>query len=454
MSWSYRLADVAAILGVPAPDEDAVCTGVSTDTRTLQPGDLFFALRGERFDANDYLEEAIGLGASAVVGQRASGAGASLVVEDSLAALQQFAAHHRRRFDIPVFALTGSCGKTSSKDMIAALLGTKYPTLKTQGNLNNEIGCPLTLLKLDEQVRAAVIEMGANHLGEIERLCTIARPTAAGITLIAPAHLEGFGSLEQVAQAKAEIVFGLAPSGTFFVNMDDPHCVRIGEEFAGHTVRYGTGGEVHLRSLQFADDGEMVADVDPVGVLRLPVYSQSHAQNVLMAVAVGLFHGVTEFEEPLRAACASGSRCTLVRIGPLEAIDDTYNASPRSVEAALEILARRPSSGRRIAALGSMLELGPEADELHREVGRKAGGWGVSALFSRGPHAAALVEGAREGGVAEAAVIEDHDGMAQRITELASAGDVLLVKGSRGMRMERVLESLRTRYESAVQDGD
>ena len=446
MTWSYSIADVAAILGVPAPDTESVCTGVSTDTRTLQPGDVFFALSGERYDANDYLEEAFGKSASAVVAQRTSVAGPSMVVMNSLQALQQFAAYHRRRFSIPVFALTGSCGKTGTKDMIAELLSTKYATLKTRGNLNNEIGCPLTLLQMDSETRAAVIEMGANHIGEIERLCTLARPTAAGITLIAPAHLEGFGSLEKVAQAKAEIVFGLAPDGTFFVNMDDPLCVRIGEQFSGNTVKYGAGGEVYLRSLRFAEDGEMVAEVAPVGRLRLPLYSESHAQNVLLAVAAGIFCGVTEFEAPLRAACVGGNRCGLFRVGPLEVIDDTYNASPRSVAAALEMLARRPSAGRRIAALGSMLELGADADALHREAGRKAGEWGVSAVFSRGPHGEALVGGARDAGVREAAVVEDHGAMARRIAELAEPGDVLLVKGSRGMRMERVIEELKKHY--------
>lgn len=446
MTWSYRIADIAAILGVPAPNGDVACTGVSTDTRTIEKGDVFFALRGERYDANNYLDEAVAKGAAAVVGQRPCGAGTSLVVDDSLTALQQFAAHHRRRFDIPVFALTGSCGKTSTKDMIAALLSTKYTTLKTEGNLNNEIGCPLTLLRIDDTTRAAVIEMGANHVGEIERLCTLARPTAAGITLIAPAHLEGFGSIDNVAKAKAEIAFGLAPSGTFFVNMDDPRCVHIGNAFEGHTVRFGTGGFVQLRSLSFAGDGEMIADIDPVGTLRLPLYSQSHAQNVLMAVAVGLYYGVTDFEAPLRAACASGSRCRLMRIGPLEVIDDTYNASPRSVEAALEILARRPSSGQRIAALGSMLELGAEADALHHDVGRKAGEWGVAALFSRGPHAEAMVRGAHDAGISEAHVVDDHDAIARGIAELAGTGDVLLVKGSRGMRMERVIDALKKVY--------
>ncbi len=446
MSWTYTIDDLAAILGAPAPETGAVCSGVSTDTRTIEPGNAFFALAGDRFDANNFIEEAFAKGASVAVAQRTSAAGPCVVVSNTLESLQQFAAYHRRRFRIPIFALTGSCGKTSTKDMIAALLSTKYTTLKTLGNLNNEIGCPLTLLKIDESIQAAVIEMGANHVGEIERLCTLTRPTASAITLIAPAHLEGFGTIEHVAQAKAEIVFGLAPDGTFFVNNDDPHCARIGESFQGNKVTFGTGGDVHIRSLEFAGDGEMIVDVDPVGLLRLPLYSQSHAQNVLLAVAVGLFYGITDFQDPLRAACAGGSRCKLLHVGPLEVIDDSYNANPRSVEAALEILARRPSAGKRIAALGSMLELGESADALHREIGRKAGEWGVAALYSRGPHAAALVEGALAAGVKAAAVIEDHAELAHRVARDASPGDVLLVKGSRGMKMEKVIEHLIASY--------
>jgi UDP-N-acetylmuramoyl-tripeptide--D-alanyl-D-alanine ligase len=449
MNWQYTIDDLAAILGVPPPDGDAVVfSGVSTDTRTLQPGQAFFALSGERFDGNDFLEQALFAGAAVAVGTRGSTAGPCLVVGDTLQALQQFAAHHRRRFSIPVYALTGSCGKTTTKDMITELLSTKYRVLKTPGNMNNEIGCPLTLLRLDETTEIAVIEMGANHIGEIERLCTLARPTASAITMIAPAHLEGFGSIENVARAKSEIVFGLALDGTFFVNNDDPRCVKIGEDFRGNKVTFGTNGDVSMRALEFVEGG-MLLHVDPVGPLRLPLYSRAHAQNVLLAVAVGSFYGISEFEAPLRRACMTGTRCTILRVGPLEIIDDTYNASPRSMEAALEILSRRPTKGSRMAALGSMLELGESAEDLHRQTGHNAAVAGVNVLLARGPHAEAVVAGARAGGVARAEVVDDHGAIARAIAETAAPGDVLLVKGSRGMRMEGVIAGLRAIYEPA-----
>lgn len=446
MAWSYTMSELSRITGAAAPECDAPFSRVSTDTRTLEPGDLFIALEGANFDGDAFVREAFAKGAAGAVCRTRHAEGPCVLADDVLCAFQTFAAHHRRRYDIPVLAITGSCGKTTTKDLSAAVLGSRFKVTKTEGNLNNEIGCPHSLLRIDAETEFAVMEMGANHLGEIARLCELSAPTESAITLVAPAHLEGFGTIENVARAKGEIVESLPADGCFFVNVDDPWCVRIGESYAGEKVRFGSRGDVVLNSCSFDGAGEMVLDVAPVGRLRLPLSVRAHAANVLLAIAAGLRHGIDEFEEPLREACIRAARFKIFRIGPIEVLDDSYNANPASMAAALEALAERPAAGARLAALGEMLELGDAAGELHREIGRIAGRYGVTHLFARGPHAKEMVEGARIAGVASAAPVEDHREMAMRIIEVARSGDALLVKGSRGMRMEKVIEALRSHY--------
>jgi len=444
--WRYTLSETAQIIGARTLPREAAFSSVSTDTRTLAPGNLFFALSGPNFDGNRFVADAFAKGAAAVVSRQPNDAGPCLVVDDPLKALQQFAAHHRAQYSIPVFALTGSCGKTSTKDMTARVLATRYNVVKTQGNLNNDIGCPMSLLQLDQRTEIAVIEMGANHPGEIAGLCKLAKPTESAITIVAPAHLEGFGDIEHVAKAKGEIMKGLDERGTFYVNTDDPWCVKIAESFGGHTVRFGSTGDVVLESLRFVAPCEMELGISPIGTLRLPLACRAHAHNVLLAVAVGLQHGVISFEEPLRQACASASRFKILNVGPLTVIDDTYNANPASMAASIEALTDWPGAGARMAALGSMLELGDAAASLHREIGIKAGRLGVSCLFAKGPHALDMVEGARDGGVSCAEVLDDPAAIARSIHAAAKPGDLLLVKGSRGMRMEQVIRALEELY--------
>jgi len=446
MGWRYTVDELARTLGVAPLGVNTSFTAVSTDTRTLYPGQVFFALSGERFDGNRFVDEAFAKGAVAAVSTRPCAAGVCLVVSDPLTALQRFAAYHRKQYPVPVIALTGSCGKTTAKEFAASVLGSAYRVVKTQGNLNNEIGCPLSLLQVDETTDMAVIEMGANHRGEIARLCAVAQPTESAVTMVAPAHLEGFGNVEGVAAAKAEIMEALPRDGCFYVNVDDPHCQKMGERFAGKKVRFGSAGDVVLRASSFGADGELVLEVSPIGRLRLPLPVRAHVTNVLLAVAVGLEHGIREFERPLRDACRQAIRFQILRIGPLEVLDDSYNANPASMAAALQALADRPGKGARIAALGEMLELGISSVQLHREAGEAAGRCAVTHLFARGPHAADMIKGAHAAGVVYAEAIEDHQLMADAIYEIARPGDILLVKGSRGMHMENVLAALRARY--------
>lgn len=444
--WSHPIEALARAVGASGPVAEGAFSGVSTDTRTIQPGQAFFALRGEQFDGAAFVARAIAAGAAVAVtaaADPACPADRQIVVPDALAALQAFAAWHRSRHRPEIFAITGSCGKTSTKDLVAALLATRGDTLKTEGNLNNEIGCPLTLARIDADTAFAVIEMGANHVGEIARLCALARPAESAITLVAPAHLEGFGSIERVAEAKGEIASGLPPGGRFYVNVDNPWTRAIGERHVGPKVLWGSHGDVVLRDCRFGDDGEMRVEIDPVGALRLPLRARAHAMNVTLAVAVGLQHGVTEFEGPLRAACARAARFKTGRIGALEVIDDSYNANPASMAAALEALGEWPARGARFAALGEMLELGDTAEASHRALGELAARHGVARIFARGPHAHAIIDAARAAGVPRADAEDDHAAIARAIHQEARPGDVLLVKGSRGMRMERVLDALR-----------
>ncbi|MCL4693955.1 MAG: UDP-N-acetylmuramoyl-tripeptide--D-alanyl-D-alanine ligase [Candidatus Hydrogenedentes bacterium] len=443
MSWTYTIDALASFLGIePQKTGDATFSSISTDTRTLQPGQVFFALSGEHFDGNDFVPAAFDRGALAAVTTRTNDAGPCLVVDDPLKALQSFASAHRAKYDPLVFAITGSCGKTTSKDFIAAVLGSRMKVIKTQGNLNNEIGCPLSLLQIDEDTDAAIIEMGAASPGNIRELCELAKPTEAAITLVAPAHLSGFGTIEAIAATKAEIVEGLPEDGTFYVNVDNPWCVKAAGAFTGTRVRYGSSGDVVLKDCRFDESGEMLLHVDPVGELRLPLACRAHASNVLLAIAVGLRHGITDFEGPLREAAANRSRFTIRQIGALHVIDDAYNASPASMAAALEGLSERPGNGARIAALGDMLELGPQSDALHREVGELAGRLGIHRLFARGDYASGMIQAARLSGVSHAEVIQDPQSMAEAIQKTSRPGDILLIKGSRGMRMERVIEAL------------
>jgi len=444
VGWRYTIDELARILGTEAPVGGALSfERISTDTRTLETGDVFLALKGERFDGSRFVSEAFARGAVAAVTTTSDDAGPCLIVEDPLRALQQFAAFHRARYDLPVIALTGSCGKTTAKDMIAALLRSRYTVASTPGNLNNDIGCPRSLLEIDGDTDVAVIEMGANHPGEIAALCELAQSTESAITMIGPAHLEGFGTVENVAAAKAEIVDALGAEGLFYANVDDPWCRRIAERFPGEQMRFGKGGDVELEECAFTAPGEMRLQVKPVGELRLPLACRAHAANVLLAVAVGMRHGIHEFQKPLREACENAVRFKVRSLGPLTVIDDSYNANPASMAAALEALAEWPGDGVRMAALGEMLELGGSAAGLHRGVGARAAALGVARLFVRGPHAGDVVAGAA--GV-RAEVMEDHEAIAEAVHRAAQPGDMLLVKGSRGMRMENVIAALQALY--------
>jgi UDP-N-acetylmuramoyl-tripeptide--D-alanyl-D-alanine ligase len=436
----------------------AELAGVSTDTRTIVPGALFVALRGERYDGHAYLAEASAKGAAAAVVADGAAAGSPLpvlAVPDTLAALGAIARHHRRRFHIPVVGVTGSNGKTTTREMIAGILATRGPVLKTEGNLNNEVGVPLTLLGLGPEHRSAVIEMGMNHPGEIARLAAIAEPYVGVVTLAAPAHLEGLGTVDAVADAKAELYQGLQDTGIVVANADDPRMLKRAQAAGKRMLTFAAGagrrGDVVVLEIgSQGDDG--LHFVLGVGNREVPVHiprlvGAHNAVNAAAAAAAAISLGCSDREiaQGLAAVRPVGRRLRLERLASgLRLVDDCYNANPASMSAALRTLVdlARPDA-RPVAVLGDMLELGAFEETAHRELGGEAARAGVRLLAAFGPRARATAEAARAAGL-ETFHTDDMDALVRWArTALAPPSDVLLVKGSRGMKLERLVEALR-----------
>ncbi|WJW75012.1 UDP-N-acetylmuramoyl-tripeptide--D-alanyl-D-alanine ligase [Thiohalobacter sp. IOR34] len=441
---SMQLSEAAGLLGADLVGADVRFAGVSTDSRSLEPGNLFVALVGERFDGHAYLQQAAERGAAAAAVSRELNPVLPLLrVADTRRALGELAGHWRRRFDLPLVAVTGSNGKTTVKEMTAAILGVGRRVLATRGNLNNDIGVPLTLFRLDGRHQAAVIEMGANHPGEIALLTGIAAPSVALITNAAPAHLAGFGDLAGVAEAKGEIFAGLGPHGVAVINADDRFAPRWRALAAGHEILdFGleapaavsadwrpveAGSELRLRTPQGRVE------------LRLPLPGRHNVMNALAATAAALAAGagLDEVQQGLSGLRAVAGRLRFLagRQGA-RLIDDSYNANPASLGAALEVLRAQP--GEHWLVLGEMGELGGDARALHAEAGRQARASGVSRLFGLGPLAAEAVR-------AFGAGARMYDALDALLEDLGAALDpdkTVLVKGSRSMRMERVVEAL------------
>jgi UDP-N-acetylmuramoyl-tripeptide--D-alanyl-D-alanine ligase len=433
--------------------------GVSTDTRTLAPGSVLVALRGERFDAHDFLAEAAARGAAAaVVAEARAGDPAPLprlAVADTLAALGAIARLHRSRFRIPVVAVTGSNGKTTTREMIAAILATRGKVRRSEGNLNYEVGVPLTLLGLDASHGAAVIEMGMSHPGEIARLAAIALPQIGVVTLAAPAHLDGLGTVDAVADAKAELYQGLPEGGIAVANADDARMLRRAQASGRRMVTFSAakgrrGDVVVLEVVSQGDDG--LRFVLGVGNREVPVHVPAlvgahNAVNAAAAAAAAIALGCTDREiaRGLAGVKPVGRR---LRLEPLPSgvrlLDDCYNANPTSMSAALATLAGLAAGPglRPVAVLGDMLELGGFEVEAHRALGEEASRAGLAALAAFGPRARATAEAARAAGL-EAFHTEDVDALVRWARATVAPGDVLLVKGSRGMKLERLVEALR-----------
>jgi UDP-N-acetylmuramoyl-tripeptide--D-alanyl-D-alanine ligase len=439
---------------------------VSTDTRTVAAGDAFVALRGERFDAHDFLADAARAGAACAVVSaewlgraRASGATSPgiplLAVPDTLEALGSLARWHRNRFDLPVVGVTGSNGKTTTREMVACILATRGPVLRTEGNLNNEVGVPLTLFRLGPRHRAAVLEMGMSHPGEIARLAAIASPRVGVVTNATAAHLQGLGTVEAVARAKAELYQGLPPDGIAVANADDPRMLARARKCGRRVLTFSGGADreadvVVLAILAQGTDGlDFLLGVGTKELrVRLPLVGVHNAVNAAAAAAAAVALGCSDAEivRGLADVRPVGRRLRLEALpsGAL-LVDDCYNANPASMAAALRTLSDLSRGRRAVAALGDMLELGPAEADAHRELGRLAAASGLAALATFGPraalaHGAALAAGLAPG---DAFHTEDPAALAAWVRERLRPGDVLLVKGSRGMKLERLVEALR-----------
>ena len=431
--------------------------GAAVDSRAVRPGELFVALPGDRTDGHRFLTEAIAGGASAVIVTRPPDDPAALGdvtvvrVADALAGLHAVAAGWRTRFAPLVVGVTGSIAKTSTKEAIAAVLGRRFRTLKNEGNLNNEIGLPLTVLRLGPEHEAAVLEMGMYVGGEIADLARIGRPSIGVVTAVQPVHLSRIGSLAAIEQAKGELVEALPPDGTAVLNADDPLVGRMAERTVARVVTYGfsTEAEVSAEAVTSAgvDGMRFTLRLRELRLpeLRLPALGRLSVHNGLAAAAVGLAAGLTpdDIAAGLAAGWSAPHRGELVRLPDVTIVDDSYNASPGSMAAALDLLAGLP--GRRVAVLGEMLELGEGHDAGHRTVGGQAGRI-AELLVVVGPGAVEIALGAEEAGLDPSRIhrVPDRETALEILQPRLRHGDVVLVKASRGMELDRLVDALRT----------
>ncbi|NLG84887.1 MAG: UDP-N-acetylmuramoyl-tripeptide--D-alanyl-D-alanine ligase [Firmicutes bacterium] len=452
----FSLAEVAEVTGGHlVGDPGLTCVRVSIDSRRVEPGDLFFALRGERHDGHDFIPQAIAAGARAFVASRPvevpAGVGA-VFVPDTIAALGALARHHRRRFRLPVVAVTGSTGKTTTKEMIAAIGAVRHRVVKNEGNFNNEIGLPLTILALRPQDELLVVEMGMRGRGQIAALAAIAEPEIGGVTNIGLTHLELLGSQEAIAEAKGELVAALPGSGVAILNGDDARCAALAAKTGARVIRFGLGetAEVRATALVEGPEGSEFLLRAPGGAgfpVRLNVPGRHQVQNALAAATAALALGLTPEEIQAGLAdfgLARGRGGKVMAPGGWTVIDDTYNANPASMDAALRVMAARSIPGRRVAVLGDMLELGSATEAAHREVGRLAAGAGLSLLLTFGEAAREIGHGAVEAGFPSAAVrhYTEKSVLLETLRSFLRPGDVVLVKGSRGMHMEEIVAGL------------
>lgn len=437
------LTDIAEILSAECIGENIQVKGISTDTRTIKGGEIFLALKGPNFDGHSFVKAALKNGAVACIVQEQVEAEHLVIVKNTHQALGLLANAWRKKFKKPVIAVTGSNGKTTVKEMIASIVKQNQSVMATHGNLNNDIGVPLTLFRLNESYDAAVIEMGANHIGEIEYLTNIALPDIAIITNVGAAHLEGFGSIENTAKAKGEIFQGLSESGVAIINADDPFF----EYFKDITTQY------NVLSFGIKNKADVMCDwtsgihgstlkvITPEGgcEVKLNLLGRHNAMNALAATAASIAAGfsLSQIVKGLEALKPVNGRLQLkLGLNNSRVIDDTYNANPTSLHAALNVL--HDFSGKRFLALGDMGELGDNAEELHVDAGIYAKQSGVDSLYSFGKLAA---KAAKEFG-SNGFCYDTHEDMIDAIRGELSHDVTLLVKGSRSMHMEDVVNAL------------
>jgi UDP-N-acetylmuramoyl-tripeptide--D-alanyl-D-alanine ligase len=434
---------------------DCIVSRICTDSREAKAGDLFFALSGERFDAHDFLAQVLESGVAAVVvekskGERVAPRAPQIIVDDTRKALGRLAASYRRDFDVPVIAVAGSNGKTTTKELIASVLRQKHPTLWSEASFNNDIGVPLTLLKLEKIHQAAVLEIGTNHPGELTPLALMVGPKYAVITNIGREHLEFFGDLAGVAREEGYVAEVIPAGGVVFLNGDNVWSTDIGRRTRARIVKVGLNDkcDYSAREITLSENGVTFfvkstrGKID--GEFRLKLLGRHQVVNALFAIAVGDELGLThdEIARGISECAPPKMRMQYYAAKGIGVLDDAYNANADSMLAALETLRDMPARNRRVAVLGDMAELGNEAAAAHSEVGEKAASLKIDQLFAVGQLASGIAQAARRKGLKNVAEFTDVEEAGNRIKDFVRDGDLVLVKASRAMKMERIVQQL------------
>lgn len=434
---------------------------VSTDSRSLKPGDLFVALRGENFDGHEFVESAAKNGAAgAIVDSNWRGdvpkSFTLIRAADTLQAYQDLAANYRKSLKLNVVAITGSNGKTSTKDFTAAVLARRFRVTKTEGNFNNHVGLPRTILEATFEDEVAVWEIGMNHPGEIAALAKVAAPNVAIITNIGVAHIEFMGSREAIAKEKGALAEAIGAEGTVILNADDPFSEEIAARTFAKIIFAGTQrGSLRATDIRQAADGSEFTILEGAHRCRaqLPVPGLHMVQNALLAVAAGRVSGLLleDCAAGLAATPLTRARSQIREIHGVQFLDDSYNANPDSMKAALHTLAELDADGKRIAVLGEMRELGRESEHAHRDVGKTAAELRIDQLIAIGEVAAGIADAAQRGGLANSATVNSTSEAAALLDEISAPGDLVLIKGSRAARTEEVIEQFELRHSPARQ---
>ena len=450
-----KIADFVSAAGDYPRDESV--QGYSIDSRTVRSGELFFAVKGERLDGHDFVAAALDKGAAAAVVRndqlgRYGSKARLLAVEDTLTALQTLATAVRKVWGKPLIGVTGSAGKTTTKEATAHVLGSHFRVLKSEGNFNNHFGLPLMLLKLEPEHDVAVIEMGMSHTGEIRALAKIAQPEVGVVTNVAPVHLEFFASVADIARAKYELIESLPASGTAVLNADDEYVSQFGRGFKGRVVRYGvsSGADVRVENVRSRGAGGSEFDV-VIGAIRervrLPLVGEHNILNALAAVAVGLDRGLKPAEAvaALATLAPADKRGQVLQLGNITVINDCYNSNPKALRAMVDALAAMPAT-RRVVVAGEMLELGPAGEAMHREAGQHIAEKKIDVLLGVRGMAQAMVDAARAAG-GRAEFVAGPEDAGKWLAGETRDGDVVLLKASRGVKLEKALETWKAQCE-------
>jgi UDP-N-acetylmuramoyl-tripeptide--D-alanyl-D-alanine ligase len=428
-----------------------IAQAYSIDSRTVGAGELFFAVKGERLDGHDFVSAALERGAAAAVVRkdqlnRYSAKSRLLVVDDTLAALQTLATAVKKVWGKPLVGVTGSAGKTTTKEAIAHVLASRWRVLKSEGNFNNHFGLPLMLLKLEPEHDVAVIEMGMSHAGEIRALAKIAKPEIGVVTNVAPVHLEFFDSIAGIARAKYELIESLPASGTAVLNADDEYVSQFGRDFKGRVITYGTKATADVRCENVRTCGAEGSEFDVVVAggrehARLPLVGEHNILNALAAVAAGLARGMkpSDAVAALATLAPPDKRGQVLQLGNITVINDCYNSNPKALKAMVDALAAM-KAGRRIVVAGEMLELGPTGEAMHRAAGQHVAEKKINVLVGVRGLAQAMVEGARQAGTRSEFVVTPEEA-GEWLARETRDGDVVLLKASRGVKLEKALET-------------